>query len=595
MSARSKSGEAEVPPRVSVILDDMRWEEKLKVARERRAAVLAQKAADSEAQARADMSSSPPDAWAEAVAAPLAMDADEAPVARPVVTPIAPPVAEPAITVLPVPEPKRRNNRKRVAALAASVAVAAILAGGALTNGDPSLEGGFVSLFRTTDGAVAPEIKVASLGLSAVPVEVDEPDMPVAGAGSAVPERLSDYAAVAVPDGPTLLPEPVVAPEREPVLVASLAPRAAEIAGPVAAVEPPVSVNDPTGISSESASALPAAQPGSSPSLALSNPVPNVQETVLAFAVEAGETTSVPPLSEVRAVDALPAPQVLESQGEAEAGWTPTAGLGVALPIRLSVFAPSALEADPVAALVASVEAGANTDSVLSPVDFKVSATHVRYYREEDLPAAKQVAALAGGTVRDFTGYAPQPAKGTVELWLAGVPEPQAEGGDTILASLEPARSQVNTPVATAAIVPTPTAVPTVATPVTTAPKVTQRRGFLNSIFGRNGFYKNPRPAAAAAAPPPKPAPTIGKFKNSVLGTLNGGGISNATRLNNHTPALSAPAASSTNTASTASATAARAGGNRLKAGKIKQAKAAAAAAKSKAKSKPKAGPGRWK
>ncbi len=598
MSAHSKSGEAGVPPRVSVILDDMRWEEKLRIARERRAEVLAQKAAENAKDAPV---APPPDAWKAALAAPLAMDAVAPPAARPTVTPILPPVVAPMLADEDAAV-QDNGNRKRIAALAASVAVAAILAGSALTNGDPSFEGGFVSLFRTTDGASAPDIEVAALGLSTVPLEVDGPDL--SDMGLTVPtsvDRSLGHGGVVAPDGPTVLPNPVDTSARAPVQVAAASPRALDTLQPVAGIDRPAPVADPARIASGQAPVLPTAAAGALPVASAANPVPDVQDTVMAFAAGANDATTVPPLSTVRAVEASLAPQVLESQGAAEAGWTPAVGLGVALPIRLSVFAPSALATEPVAALVASVEAGAKTNSVVSPVDFAVSKTHVRYYREEDLPAAKQVASLAGGTVRDFTDYAPQPARGTVELWLAGSPEPRGQGGETVLASLQPPSAQAPGQAPTPAAVPTATVAPAVTTPVTPVPKVTRRKGILNSIFGRSGFYKNPRPAPAAApAPAPTPVPTIGRFKNSVLGTLNGSGIANASRLGTTAPAASNQAAASPTQTATAAAPASNSGGNKLRAGKVKQAQAkaaaaAAAAAQSKANSKPKAGPGRWK
>jgi hypothetical protein len=46
----------------------------------------------------------------------------------------------------------------------------------------------------------------------------------------------------------------------------------------------------------------------------------------------------------------------------------------------------------------------------------------VRYYHPEDAAAADLVAGAVGGVARDFTDFRPQPAEGTVEVWLQGAP-----------------------------------------------------------------------------------------------------------------------------------------------------------------------------
>lgn len=64
------------------------------------------------------------------------------------------------------------------------------------------------------------------------------------------------------------------------------------------------------------------------------------------------------------------------------------------------------------------------------PVGFRVSATHVRYYHPHDVERAAWLAGAVGGEPRDFTGFAPRPPAGTVEVWLAGAPEAVAARAD---------------------------------------------------------------------------------------------------------------------------------------------------------------------
>lgn len=551
MSAESGSGGPGVPPRVSVILDEMRWEDKLKVARERRAEVLARKAAE------------------EA----LAREEEQAPSNGGRIT-IMPPVAGSAVLsgpALPDEDEATDRRRKRIAALAASVAVAAVLAGFALTRSDRGLEGGLASLLRIPDQA--PEVALMSSALSVVPLPVEQPDFASHGLGHDVaPDRSFAHGAIAQPDAPGLQPESVPPLAGGPVLVASLAPSAPVAAQIGVQSDRPVSLIDAGAVPLGAVPTLPAQEAGLRPAKVAQSAAPEVQETVLAFASGLDETSNVPELSRVDDVRAFSPPQPLLEQGEAEAGWSPVAGLGVALPIRLSIFAPSALQADPVSEVVASVEAGTRSESIVSSVDFNVSATHVRYYRGEDLAAAKQVAALAGATVRDFTNYSPSPAEGTVELWLAGSPKRTPTTGRTILASVEPSRTLGRTVAATVATAPTYAQPTTAATTTTT---VSQRTNVLSRIFGGSGFYTRPQPAPAATpAAPPRPQASFGSARSQVLGASQG-----------RTAAVSP----------TQTQTAQPSGNNKFKAKAVGRSKASSASkgnGKGQGKSKPKAGLG---
>lgn len=51
---------------------------------------------------------------------------------------------------------------------------------------------------------------------------------------------------------------------------------------------------------------------------------------------------------------------------------------------------------------------------------FTISKTHVRFYHPEDRAAAEDLAAMFSAEARDFTDYAQPPERGMLELWLAG-------------------------------------------------------------------------------------------------------------------------------------------------------------------------------
>jgi hypothetical protein len=61
----------------------------------------------------------------------------------------------------------------------------------------------------------------------------------------------------------------------------------------------------------------------------------------------------------------------------------------------------------------------------LRPVSFGISAANVRYFHDQNRPAAREVNELLGSMwrrsdLRDFTHYSPLPSVGTVEVWLPG-------------------------------------------------------------------------------------------------------------------------------------------------------------------------------
>lgn len=53
-----------------------------------------------------------------------------------------------------------------------------------------------------------------------------------------------------------------------------------------------------------------------------------------------------------------------------------------------------------------------------------VRVTNVRYYHEDDGPAAESLARALDGDARNFTDFRPRPSKGTLEVWLRGRARP---------------------------------------------------------------------------------------------------------------------------------------------------------------------------
>ena len=498
-----------VPPRVSVILDDMRWEEKLKVARARRAEILAQKAAEAESSGAAVKAPVPaPKAWAAATAAPIAMRASAPP---------KPYVEEPQ------PDDQGNNRKIVIAALAASVAVVAVIAGGALTQRDSGQQGGFAALFRA-ESVPTPDTQVAALGRPAAPGPLDQPGAPgVAAELSPADAPMPRIAALTLPDAPAGQPDPLARLDGNAVQVASLAPLTAGVVQGEALPARPEVITDGFAAPNTPAPSLPTAATDARPGTYAPQDAPAVQDAVLAFAEQSGEVPGVTPLSEAQWPGVPNAPQALATQGEAEFGWSPAVGLGVALPIRLSVFVPSDVDPEPVAAVVATVEAETQSESSIGTVDFAVSRTHVRYYRDVDLAAAERVAALTGGQLRDFTGYSPLPPEGTVELWMKGAPEQPARDVDRILASLQPVPAG-----AVAAV--QPALVPATGAPVPAPTSQATSTSNLNkSFFGGNGVVNDLMPSKAPAAAPAPPQPKFRSFKsNTLLGKLTGASTANA-------------------------------------------------------------------
>lgn len=95
--------------------------------------------------------------------------------------------------------------------------------------------------------------------------------------------------------------------------------------------------------------------------------------------------------------------------------------------LRLIVHAPTGIPgADAEAALTLLSDAVAPPEGPI-PVTVAISSSNVRYYHAADADAAAAAAAslsdrLGPVEARDFTGYRPSPAPGTIEVWLSGTP-----------------------------------------------------------------------------------------------------------------------------------------------------------------------------
>lgn len=277
-------------------------------------------------------------------------------------------VARPAAAgVAAEPGPAARRSRL-VPALALGLAVAAGLAGGAYLFGhrapDPAVEA--VALADPATGAIAPGV--------AQPAPDQQPERPSATAPDAPPGSLPALEAVALPVPPT-------------------GPLAADLPDPPAAPVAAAALTDPaagTGVPVAPAGPQPAPRPGTTP-VAEAAPVDPVALLDPAAAAEAAAAAA--PVEPV-----VPDPAAF----------------------RLRVSAPTSASASEVEAVGTALASAGFPGVATQRVGFTVSRTHLRYYNPEDAAAAQAIAGRLGVEARDFTGYRPKPAAGTIEVWIAG-------------------------------------------------------------------------------------------------------------------------------------------------------------------------------
>ncbi len=88
--------------------------------------------------------------------------------------------------------------------------------------------------------------------------------------------------------------------------------------------------------------------------------------------------------------------------------------------IKLVTFAPTSIKEDSIESNKEILDATGFSASTVNRVNYRVSQTHVRYYRSQDKDAALAVASEVGGIARDFTGVRNPPPGGRIEVYLEG-------------------------------------------------------------------------------------------------------------------------------------------------------------------------------
>jgi hypothetical protein len=107
-----------------------------------------------------------------------------------------------------------------------------------------------------------------------------------------------------------------------------------------------------------------------------------------------------------------------------ESDWQPASGA----PARVLVHVPSGVASSESERTMAALGTAGYTPVGTVSVPMTIGTTNIRYYHPEDAAAAQAMAAaITDGTgteaiARDFTDFRPQPAAGTIEIWLAGQP-----------------------------------------------------------------------------------------------------------------------------------------------------------------------------
>lgn len=88
--------------------------------------------------------------------------------------------------------------------------------------------------------------------------------------------------------------------------------------------------------------------------------------------------------------------------------------------LNVTILVPDG--ADPAAAEAIARDAQAQGHSLarIRPVNVSISEPNVRFFHNDDRPAATRLARSYGVEVKDFTWFRPSPEKGTTEIWLSG-------------------------------------------------------------------------------------------------------------------------------------------------------------------------------
>lgn len=305
-----------------------------------------------------------------------------------------PPAIAPAVAtapaVAPVPEPPRPAAPVVAAPVAAPPAAVETVA--TAPAAAPMPEPG-----RPMAPVVAAPVTAPPPAVETVAALVPAPVRPVAR-----PRIETDMTAALVREIPV---EPAASSRSDPPgpAAAPSGPRAAmPLSGPPAPESAPVAIGDVI--------ALPVALP----------PPPPVTGIV------ADEAPTVPSPA---ALPAVGPPAPLSAVASADPGPTP-AGPPPAPPpaagLQVSVLAAASAGKGKAEAVARQIGAAGFDVVRTREVALRITRTHVRYYHPQDAEAAAALAATMKAEARDFTSAKSPPPVGSVELWIAGAPEPDA-------------------------------------------------------------------------------------------------------------------------------------------------------------------------
>ena len=106
--------------------------------------------------------------------------------------------------------------------------------------------------------------------------------------------------------------------------------------------------------------------------------------------------------------------------------------------VDVSLFVPTSVTGSAVREQQSALSETGYALSGTLRVNFAVSRTQVRYYHPEDLETSRRIANSIGADLRDFTEYQPSPPEGTIEVWLKGTPNrvARSQSGRSILERL---------------------------------------------------------------------------------------------------------------------------------------------------------------
>ena len=214
--------------------------------------------------------------------------------------------------------------------------------------------------------------------------------------------------AAAPPERPTVAEAPTLA---------SIGPGSATVGRPVQPTYPPQMP-----LPALLTAALPAdgaSEPDAAPAVRLEGPAP-VSDTPPVVA-----TLAAPVAAPDAALPAArPGPTGRVGVGPLAAPVTADAAADVStapagLADRIVLRAPSQLAPERLAAVLDDLDLISDAVEVTATT-FAPEGAEVAYFFAEDAAAARRVGRTIGAAVRDFTGFAPRPARGTIEVYLSG-------------------------------------------------------------------------------------------------------------------------------------------------------------------------------